>query len=856
MKLKYYSFPVLIWIAVLFVPAKSDAQGIPPPAVAPPVVPPVQSLSLSPFRSGYALVREGNMSYYIDTQGEKIQTVSEGILGVPYVQEDYVREVKEGYGKYLPKNKTIFEKEGKYGVLSPMGEQLITAEYDYIDTQYQQFWELHKNKKKTYYLPGGVMLPLFDDIGFLDGKYFDVKQEGAWRLYSKSQNRIVTKQAYEGFDYCGGCSTGAPYVYAKKNGKWGVISWEEQVLVPFAFEHEHRSMRSDNWVTSFYQQGKNVVIHIPTGKVFDGSSPETDVISGMLVTVENGLYGAFNRDGELAVPHTYDKLEAPNDNSYLGYFGHYLLATKDQKQGLIHVDGDVVLPVEYESVQVYDDYFVAKKAGETFLFQARKPEALLKKEHAEIQHTNEYFYSSGSLRLTVFSIKQKAYYGLYFAESNRLYEPEFYNIRVRKQPEIEGGEFIEAEKQGVKILFDRKGEKIIPFAIQDYAVAEIANKLFLAFQEKDRWGLYDMEAKNVIIPAMYDRYFNSLTTPNGIIVQAVLDAFSGIDLYDLQGKKYNDFALKRIDSLDRAHYLTEYAQAGEKRYAIFNVEGLHMEELDYKTVEMIHGTRDLLFVSKDGLAGRLYDVKGKKECSQLLYLLSSLPVDFDMEEDDDHWLLYGFEQGYGKIQSKGGMGYIDRHGKVIVEPKYAQVRFVGKDALLINAEKQSNENYWGNPSRCYFVSLKGEKIFPPDYFVDDMLFHNIDDFDLENKVILMREGDNGDLCFGIGDLMTGELLLPAIYHDIRSIPGLPYLLVETRVDGKSWGGQRRYGIVDFQGKVIVEPTFADIYPPVTMYGEDNPENSLFPLLVNDGNKWRYVKEDGSYLPITGDYANR
>src|SRR5690606_27383821 len=112
--------------------------------------------------------------------------------GTAYAIDEYTKE-RQDNPNLLPRNIILFEKNGLWGVVDPKGEVLIPAEYSAIDIQYRQFWELHQGNRKTYYLPDGSMLPLFEDIGYLNGEYFDVKQDNAWHIYRKSAARIITK---------------------------------------------------------------------------------------------------------------------------------------------------------------------------------------------------------------------------------------------------------------------------------------------------------------------------------------------------------------------------------------------------------------------------------------------------------------------------------------------------------------------------------------------------------------------------------------------------------------------------------------------------------------------------------------
>lgn len=841
-------------LCALLLTTASHAQNV--TGIAPPMIvedePPADRIGLSPFKNGFATVMIGSERYYINTKGEKIRPLNNDVLDNPYQLEQYGQETEETDKRTLSNKKVLFEKDGKQGVLSPTGKLLVPAEYDYIDTQYSTFWSLHRGNKKTYYLPDGHILPFFDDIGYLDGEYFDIQQNGVWHLYSKSKGKIVTTNGYQGFDYCGGCGARSPYVYAKKDGKWGIISWDEKVLVPFAFEHEHRSMRSDEWVKSFAQNGKDVIVHIPTQQVFDATARTTDIISGMLVTSENGRFGAYDREGELAVPFEYEELKAPNANSYLGYYGTYLIAKKDDKIGVIGLDGNLVLPVEYDDVSVYDDFFVAKKGTQTSLFRDGVAEPLFVQEHTDISHVNDYYYSSGSDGLSIFKVKQKAYYGLYFAESDHFYEPTFYDISLRRSQFVEGGEVIEAERQGLKTLFGKTGEKVLPFDVQEYKAFDARSKSLLAFKIKGKWGLYDMEADKEIVPARYDEYFRLLDSSTTIVIQAFADGFKGIDLYDIQGSKLNDTALNRIDPIDnQRYYLMEKGNPGEFRYAIFDAEHKTLGEVKYPYVAALHGTGELLMVSQNGHDGKLYDFKNNKELERW-YNVYIFSVDTDVFEDTEQWLFYGFQDGYAKVQSQGGMmGYIDESGEVIVPPKYPWARMYGKNHVLV-----SEGNHLQGASVAHFIDMKGKRVFSSEYWAEEMYYDFLEPRDLGDKVVLLKEDTDGRLYAGLGDLNTGEILIPAAYDELLvSAVDPSYILLSKGMAGNSTGRRRtnlKFGLADKDGKILLKPQFDAIYRPEFGAHKAPKQGPFFPLLVYENKKWRYINEDGSYLPIEGD----
>src|SRR5690606_31780598 len=129
-------------------------------------------------------------------------------------------------------------------ILEPVFQQI-----EYLSDAH---WKVTKAGQQTITTPTGDVLPYFDEVGYLDGRYFDVKVDDKWGLYDSESQALTTPAIYDGFDYCGGCGRKPDYVYAQQNGKWGIVSFDNRTLVPFAYEHSHwNGMRSGVWVSSF-----------------------------------------------------------------------------------------------------------------------------------------------------------------------------------------------------------------------------------------------------------------------------------------------------------------------------------------------------------------------------------------------------------------------------------------------------------------------------------------------------------------------------------------------------------------------------------------------------------------------------
>ncbi len=806
-----------------------------------------QATRLGVFRNGWAYVSRDGDAFYMNTQGEKIRTWGPNAagLGDAFAIEKYGQELA-AHPNALREPVIGFEQNGLRGILNPKGEILIPAAYSDVTVESAQFWTLHKAGKKALYLPDGTVTAFFDDIRFLDGVYFDVKTGDDWHLYHHPSAHIVTQSGYEGFDYCGGCGSRSPYVYAKKNGKWGIIDWDENVLVPFVYDHAHRHMRSDNWVASFSKNGQPLIVHIPTKQEFDG---EAELVSGALIARQDGKYGVYNPRGELAIPFAYDRIEAPNDNHFQGYYGHYLVVETAGLKGLACSDGEIVVPAEYDDVKVYDDYVVVRKGSLTSLFVRGSSEPRLQVEHGEIAHVNSYFYSSGSRGLAIFTVKKQAYYGLYFAESGVFIEPGFYDISLKNNAYFPDGVVIEADRQGQKTLFDTNGDAILPFGVESYEMYDVGGRTMVSVEVGGKWGLYDAENKKQIIPAQYSRFFHQLGDASSRLIRTALQEGgqpSRYFVYDYEGNEVIPDPLVSIEPIDSTYYLIVRDNEGQKQYAVFNKNTRTLEPLPYPMVSLSSSPR-LLVVFEDSLVGKLYDVAARKTLKRkydVSMFIGEVLVHDDPDSDDVPWELSYFSRGFAQVRNgKGWAGMINEKEKVVVEPKFGQVIMIsGQYALVTEVEPHTGR------MSSYYIGLDGERVFPDEYEVDDMFFFFTEDY--AAPVVTLQRADNPTLV-GLGNLETGNMLTEPVYSNIIPVYGRPLLLLmqDFEDEDRLYSTIRKHGLATKDGEILFEPIFDEIALDESSYDRSV---DIFPLLVREGEKWRYINADGSYLPFEGD----
>ncbi|EDM34222.1 hypothetical protein PBAL39_17344 [Pedobacter sp. BAL39] len=828
----------LLVLTVLFA-AESKGQIIPPPVLGNAEYKPgnqdvpLKGTEISPFRQGYARISVDGKEHYIDVNGSKafdyMVADAEGKLGDKYDIQDYQKELLNE--DEMPQTVIPFMNDGKIGVLSPDGKVILPGKYDKIDFTYQRYWKLSLDGKQSMYLPGWVLLPFFDEINYLDGRYFDIKQGNKWGIYDLKKKKIIINTAYEAFDYCGGCVKTSDYVYANKGGKWGIVGFDGKVKVPFEYDHQHHQMRSDNWIQSFSKNKVPVIVNIVSKKEFVVQE-QSCIAKGMLIYSEQGKFGAYDQDGKLTIPFIYDQISVEGAGAYQNFPGNYLIVTKGQFQGVVDLKGKVVIPPAYQQVKVCNQYFVLTSGNKTILADHNLRE-LLSVEGGKITYIDGSD-EGGIDPVPIFRIAKKAYFGLYFANNGKYYEPQFYDIGLDHNAGSKTYDLIVGERQGIKTIFDLDGNILLPASYQGYTFLTQIGDQRVQIRRDEKIGLYDLDTQREVIPTLYRDYFDFIGQDGQTVVCRSGDYESPhIELRSLKdGKLLTEKYYAEITSIDSVNFLL--SDWKRNQYCLYDAVKKSITVLPYNFVAYI-GSRQVLAVSAADGKAKLYNFRTS----------ATLPAEyhFSFRNDPiatsaDMPLLYPFKNGMAIIGQDDKLGYIDERGKVVVPPTFDKA--ANYDSLGVAVVAKDSADTYRRYSRLGFLNKKGNFVIPLTSSYEDAFYDN---FFLAGKILLSNYNpENGELKFGLAD-STGKVFLETAYDQISSVKDDQYLLIKKG---------RQYGLTDAEGKWVVPLGYDDLGVRVyDFYGYSSPVQ-LFPMPVKEGDKWWYLNEKGGKLAIEGD----
>lgn len=679
----------------------------------------------SVFVNGIARIEENGKNSYINTKGEKAFDDAVAV----FHPADTVGGTDEGHFVVHTNEKEqmmVVRSNGKMGMLDDQGKWLLQPVYDTIDLRWKSYLWLSKGDKMTYAdTRGKLLLPLqFQDAGILDDDHFDVKTAGKWGVFSVSQNKLVIPASYEAFDYCGGCGMKGGYVFAQKNGKWGVVNFANETLVPFDYEHEHTFMRSDNWILCFKKDGKQVVLNLAAKKEF-GPPEYTDMEitpNGFLVAKKNGYYGLINEDGTPVTDFVYDGIRSPYGESDAGPF---LEIAKNKKTGILREDGKVIIPPAYNGdITCYANCFIVPVNGNYNLLDTTGKK-LLAKDYSEITGMATTF--DNATAEPFFKLKQRALYGFYNPATKKIVEPAFFDIdRMSAESPLSGLlEVVYQEKKGV---YNVSGELLLPVAYKDFYALSAT---LMAIKAGEHTGVYDTRNKRLLLQPLFSN-IDMLPDDSSLLMvtKSLADGNYNKGLYDSKGAVVLPTLYSSIQPLNAHQYLLTIDKNDKREFILFNTKSRQQKKLLYDEV-VVPAIPDRMLVARGGKSGIInatgeviipveYDaitilknnivrLIKKKGGDQLLYGYADnngeilVPLVYDA--DDDRGYVREEDTVYlplvKKDAAEGGyrQGLASQQGVILVPPMYDKVLYEksGKGFLVQKDGKFIVLNNTGQP---------------------------------------------------------------------------------------------------------------------------------------------------------------
>ncbi|WP_160715510.1 WG repeat-containing protein [Chitinophaga solisilvae] len=761
------------------------------------------------FSNGLARLEEKGKGRYINTAGEK---VFDTIIST-YHPVDSIA----GGSVYLNENRDVFivKRDGQFGVTDDHGKWLVPAAYDTISNEWHSYLLLRRGKKMTYAsTEGKILLPLlFEEAGILDDTHFDVKQNGKWGIFSVPENKLIVPAIYEKIDYCGGCGSKSEYVYAQQQGKWGVVSFKNDILIPFRYEHSHMRMRADEWVLSFQKNKQPVVINLDLKKEYGPPAFAAVELmgNGLLKAKKNGRYGLINAAGTTVLDFIYDDITDP----YGDYAsGPYLIITANRKSGVVNENGRIVIPPSVDGdITCKGDYLIISRNG-LYNIMDSTGKVLLKKDYTEISPLLSDRQSHGYP--PVFVLKEKALYGFYNPGTRTLVAPAFHEVEpLQGHPELI--ETVYRERTG---LYTTDGVQLLPPAYNSYSF--LTPTLLSVTTDKGR-GVYDLESRKEIFAPVYRELEIFSGNDNWLRVGAAPEDSYDF-LYGLRDFKGNEILPAAYNSISAAgsnrYLLQQRISDTASRWLVYDSDARKVTTLPYHYAAL-SGQPDILIVS-DSRNSFLWNAVTGKNISDTYPLseMNGLPG------------ISGFRKNLSALVKAGKAGVINNKGAIIIPFTYDGATILDNGIILLFRKTADGQFKYG------YADSTGKLLVPPEYDCDQRL--TTSDFEDSTWLPLYKyDANNYRVKTGVAD-MQGNIKLPPIYDRVL-----------CNKEGKGFLVQEKgfFSILGPDGKPITSRRFNDVMIPRTPGYRSLSAVYTFPLLCRIDGEYRFVTAQGEMWEV-------
>lgn len=395
----------------------------------------------------------------------------------------------------------IVKKQNKYGIINIKGAQLVKTDYDKIESD--KYYD-----KNVGYKNSGYIVSNTTDEGYrygyvkLNGKeilnveynevyrIIEINSEDIYLICANNgkyglvkDNKKIIENEYQSLSY-----NENNILVALKGKKYGVISMEGNVIVPF--EYKQIDINGKN----IYATSDNETV-----KIFNIKGEEQNVDKNIVESyIDNTNYKISIKTEENKTSYSIyenDKQKTKNDYTYIEYLHeNYFIALNSQgKLGIINNNEETKVDFNYSSIQKIDDTEMIQAINsntKTTEIYTKDMQKIIEMTNANVENKDEY--------IIVYNDKDIKY----ISKDGKILE----NTEIFKNNKIF------AKKQGDLWGFvDINGNEVTEFKYEN--VTEVNEYGYAGIQQNGKWGVINNEGK-VILEPTYD--LNSVKKPTFI----------------------------------------------------------------------------------------------------------------------------------------------------------------------------------------------------------------------------------------------------------------------------------------------------------------------------------------------------
>lgn len=433
--------------------------------------------SLVPYEKTVLTYKQGNFYGLMDFDGN--------IITEPIYEEISTVDYKEGYLKV--------KKEGNYGVINIRGVQILKEEYDdllsdgYYDdeTKYSEAGFILRVKTDDGYKYGYatttgkiVLNPIYNEVNRLteisdrSNLYFVTSVNGKYGLVKNS--KAVLENDFREIKY----DKTNNILIIEKDSKFGVFDIAGKNIIPIDYD---AILIGGEYINAY--KGEDIVIFNKEGRTISTDNYSKEVVSNnySIIIDKDNNYNIVDRNNRVLLQKSYTYLEYFKDDLFI--------ATDSTKTGVINAKGQVVVPIEYSTIQ---------KVEGTNCLQA----TIIENNTTSIIDTN----GKAKQGLEMSTLIKEDNYIKILSDNNVKYYDLDGNETTYKA--LFPNNKIYAVKQNDKWGFaDARGNIVISC---EYDFVTEQNENFVGVKKDGKWGILSTEG-NIVKDAIYEITYNNIS---------------------------------------------------------------------------------------------------------------------------------------------------------------------------------------------------------------------------------------------------------------------------------------------------------------------------------------------------------
>ena len=593
----------------------------------------------------------------------------------------------------------------------------------------------------------------------------------------------------------------------------------------------------NNWCDEIINLAPNILKTKSAGKVgifFENRiliQPEYDQID-----LENGMYkvnkdnkiGIINSNGKHLLHPIYDTIELIDEIYYLVEY--------EKEKGLYDSLGNLLIPLTYDSIDKFkDDFFRVSKDGDY---------GLLDKNGNTIFPV--IYDSFSDLKNDFIILKKDSKYNIYNLDF----------IKINSTPldfiSEDIDEFIYFKESSKWGAMDKKGNIFISPKYQNSIKVNYTgfNNLYFLYREEEhsngekvytqtRIGIIDNKGNEILYPNYRNLYLEMLSEDLYKISETDDEDRMKFGILNSRYRTSSGIEYDVIEPISDTYYLLGYNESTYEGYTLYykliNAKNENMNRIgDYSYTRVSPLPSNLFFVClQNGGCGIInqdskFTIQPNKK-NLIFRTQGNDPIAFEINEKwgfitrDDKVLVSPkydevklFENGIALVRLNERWGAIQESGKVVTRIKYKEIGSTFENYLSVKLD-----DYWSLLDIRKGIVLRGEfeelQICGKEKRVVTKSENSFQIFNLEtkerlkDKIEYLERFENGvaitgktnesssELQYGLMDA-SGKFILPPRYEKLTFLENGTYSFKENN----------SYGIIDSTGRQIVRPIYSEI----------------------------------------------